>query len=78
MSSKKINPLDQARGILGEHMKGYVILCVSHDAPNTLQIRTDNKYGALGMVTQSLDVLNENIVDDGWEIVWDEEEDEEN
>lgn len=73
MSSKKYNAIEHAKSILSEHMMSHIIICVSPDAPNTLQLRTDNRYAGLGMVTRALDILNENIVDDGWEIVWDEE-----
>tara|TARA_X000001382_G_scaffold34506_1_gene22762 strand:- start:192 stop:428 length:237 start_codon:yes stop_codon:yes gene_type:complete len=77
MSSEKYTPIEHAKSVLGEHMTSYVILCVAPDAPNTLQIRTDNRYAALGMATRALDILNENIVDDGWEIVWTDENEEE-
>lgn len=68
--------LDKAKGILGEFSKNYVILAVSYDAPNTLQIRTDNRFAASGMVERAIDILRENSVDEGWEIVWDSDEDE--
>lgn len=77
-NDKKYKPIEHAQAILGEHMTAYVILTVSPDAPNTLQMRTDNRYAAYGMTTRGLEILSENIVDDGWEIVWDvKEEDEE-
>ena len=74
----KYCPIEHARGILGEHMRCYLIICMHEDAPNTVQIRTDNKYAALGLVEHVAEILKENTVDDGWEIVLtDEEEDEE-
>tara|TARA_R100001163_G_scaffold65672_1_gene63909 strand:+ start:1001 stop:1240 length:240 start_codon:yes stop_codon:yes gene_type:complete len=76
MSSKKYNPMEQIKGILGEHCTSYVVFAVTPDAPNTLQMRTDNRYAALGMITRGLDILNENIVDEGWEIVWDNDDEE--
>ena len=67
--------LDKVKGILGEFTKSYVVLAVTYDAPNTLQIRTDNRFAASGMVDRASDIFKENIVDEGWEIVWDSEED---
>ena len=72
-----MNYLEKARGILGEYTKCYVILAVAPDAPNTLQIRTDNRFAATGMVERAIDILRENSVDEGWEIVWDTDDNEE-
>lgn len=72
------NALDKSKMILSEHMTSYLILAVSPDAPNTLQIRTDNRYAASGMAEHALEILKDNLVDTGWEIVWDvDDEDEE-
>jgi len=72
------NALDKTKMILSEHMTSYLILAVSPDAPNTLQIRTDNRYAAAGMAEHALEILKDNLVDTGWEIVWDvDDEDEE-
>lgn len=71
------NAIDKSKMILSEHMTSYVILAVSPDAPNTLQIRTDNRFAATGMLERATEILQENIVDEGWEIVWDSEEEDE-
>jgi len=63
--------LGKAKAILSEHMTSYVILAVSLDSPNTLQVRTDNRFAATGMLERAIDIFRENVVDEGWEIVWD-------
>jgi len=63
--------LGKAKAILSEHMTSYVILAVSPDSPNTLQVRTDNRFAATGMLERAIDIFRENVVDEGWEIVWD-------
>ena len=73
----KYCPIEHARGILGEHMQCYLIICMHENAPNTVQIRTDNKYAALGLTEHVSGILREHTVDDGWEIVFTEEEEEE-
>ena len=73
-----MDAMDKARGILGEHMDSYVILAVSHDAPNTLQLRCNNRFAASGMVDRAIAILQENVVDEGWEIVWDTDDEEDN
>ena len=45
-----LTPLEQASGILGEHMVNYVIVVSSPDAPNHAQIAYDSKYAASGLV----------------------------
>lgn len=73
-----MTPIEHAKAILGEHMTHYVILAVSPEAPDTIQIRTDDKYAASGILERAKAILQENIVDDGWEIIFDEEDDDEN
>tara|TARA_X000001382_G_scaffold102838_1_gene77668 strand:- start:774 stop:1004 length:231 start_codon:yes stop_codon:yes gene_type:complete len=74
-----MKPIEHARAILGEHMTHYVILAVAPDAPMTLQMRTDDRYAANGLLSRGIDILSENVVDEGWEIQWtDEDEDEDN
>lgn len=75
--SRQFDPIMKVKGILGEHYQNYIVICVHEDAPNTLQLRTDNKYAAIGLVNQAFEVLKEITVDDGWEIVFDEDVDEE-
>ena len=71
-----MKPIEHAQAILGEHMTHYVILAVTPDAPMTLQMRTNDRYAAHGLVTRGIDILGENVVDEGWEIQWtDEDED---
>ena len=74
-----MKPIEHARAILGEHMTHYVILAVAPDAPMTLQMRTNDRYAANGLLSRGIDILSENVVDEGWEIQWtDEDEDEDN
>ena len=73
-----MEPIENARAILGEHMTHYVVLCVSPEAPSTLQIRTNDRFAASGLVQRAINILEENIVDEGWEIEWTiDDEDEE-
>ena len=74
----KVNPIDNAKAILGEHMLNYCIITIDPKFKNTLHVRFDNQYAAMGMMERAIDILRENVVDDGWEIVWDNnnEEDE--
>ena len=62
-----LHPLEQASAILGEHMN-----------PQTAMIAYDSKYAAQGLLRHGLNVIeNEIEVDSDYEIVWDEEDDEE-
>jgi|TARA_A200000159_G_C7109823_1_gene250188 hypothetical protein len=73
-----LTPLEQASGILGEHMINYVIVVSSPDAPNHAQIAYDSKYAASGLVKHAQNVLSKEIeFDSEYEIVWDDEEQEE-
>ena len=73
-----LHPLEQASAILGEHMNNYVILPVDSENPQTAMIAYDSKYAAQGLLRHGLNVIeNEIEVDSDYEIVWDEEEDEE-
>lgn len=66
--------IDICRGLLGEHTKHYVVLYISPDCPDTIQIRTDDKYAGSGITRKALSIFDANIIDEGWEIVWDEED----
>tara|TARA_R100001510_G_C7599740_1_gene166719 strand:+ start:415 stop:651 length:237 start_codon:yes stop_codon:yes gene_type:complete len=67
----KVNPIESAKAILGEHMLNYCIITVDPRFKNVLHVRFDNQYAAIGMMERAIDILRENVVDDGWEIVWD-------
>ena len=64
-----MNPIENARGILGEHMTCYTMLCIDPKQPDTLNVSYDNRYAAIGMLERAIDILRENVIDDGWEIV---------
>ena len=70
-------PIEQAKAILGEHMLSYCIITIDPKFKNILHIRFDNQYAAIGMLERALDILKQYIVDDGWEIVFDSDEEEE-
>ena len=77
MSNVNVRPIDKAKAILGEHMLNYCIVTIDPKVKNILHIRFDNQYAAIGMLERTLDILRENIVDDGWEIIFDSSEEEE-
>lgn len=73
-----LTPLEQASGILGEHMTNYVIVVSSPDAPNHALMAYDSKYAANGLVKHAQNVLSKEIdFDSEYEIVWDDEEQQE-
>ena len=72
------DPLEQASAILGEHMVNYLIVCTPPDSPNKCTMSYDSKYAASGLIKHAKNVIESDIdIDSEYELVWDEEEDEE-
>ena len=73
-----LHPLEQASGILGEHMYNYVIIAVDPTNPQKARLSYDSKYAASGLLKHGINYIEKEIeFDSEYEIVWDDEEDEE-
>ena len=71
-------PLEQASAILGEHMYNYVIIAVDPLEPQKAKIAYDSKYAASGLLKHGITFVEKAIeFDNEYEIVWDDEEEDE-
>ena len=73
-----IEKIQDAVALLQEHCDHFIIVAVSPDYPEEVQMTSSSKWcvdGLLGAAQRQQDIVNE--IDSEYEIVWDEEESEE-
>ena len=75
-----MTPLDQARAILGEHYRNYVIIAQPEDYPNTFEFVCSDSFATTGLLVESMkyhgavmDSLQDATADFEW-VMEDEEE----
>ena len=74
-----MKPLEQARGILGEHFRNYVIIVQDDENPHHFDAYYSEPYAAAGLLTEAkkvheahMDSLNDPTE---WDWDWEEEDD---
>lgn len=75
-----MTPVEQAKALLGEFCKNYVIIAQDYDNPETYELTFSDPFAAQALLTHAnkyqTDYLNAGLeANDEW--IWDEEEDEE-
>ena len=75
-----MTPLDQARAILGEHYRNYVIITQPEEAPNAFEFVCSDSFATTGLLVESMkyhsavmDSLQDAVGDFEW-VMEDEEE----
>lgn len=75
-----VSPLEQAKGILGEHFQNYVIIVQPAEDPTFFDVVGSDPFATTGLLQSSVEYhksyMDAGIVDDD-AIVWTEEEEEE-
>ena len=76
-----MTPLDQARAILGEHYRNYVIITQPEEAPNAFEFVCSDSFATTGLLVESMkyhsavmDSLQDATADFEWVMEDDEEE----
>ena len=79
-----MTPLDQARAILGEHYRNYVIIAQPEDYPNTFEFVCSDSFATTGLLIESMkyhsavmDTLQDATSDFEWITDYEVEEEEE-
>jgi len=76
-----MTPLEQARAILGEYYKNYVVIVQDYDNPTSYDVTFSDPYAAMGLLDcannyhQTYLNVESNLVEEEW--VWEDDEEEE-
>ena len=75
-----ITPLDQARAILGEHYRNYVIITQPEEAPNAFELVSSDSFATTGLLVESMkyhDAVMSSLQDATGDFEWVDEDSEE-
>lgn len=76
-----MTPLEQARAILGEYYKNYVVIVQDYDNPTSYDVTFSDPYAAMGLLDcannyhQTYLNVASNLVEEEW--VWEDDDGEE-
>jgi hypothetical protein len=76
-----MTPLEQARAILGEYYKNYVVIVQDYDNPTSYDVTFSDPYAAMGLLDcannyhQTYLNVESNLVEEEW--VWEDDDGEE-
>lgn len=75
-----MEPLDQARAILGEHYRNYVIIAQPEEDPNSFEFICSDSFATTGLLVESMkyhSAVMDSLQDASGDFEWVDEEEEE-